>query len=786
MKRYLDLVPISAKIHRKQNRMSVFCIVFAVFLVTAIFGMADMFIRSQILMSQQEYGNWHIAINRISFEDAAVIAARPDIKTVSSYGVLNYRGERGYTLGGKNVIICGGDESYIGEIFDGMLSEGTFPKENGEALITENAAEGLGLNIGDVCRVDDPGGEGFYFTVSGFLKNTASIMSDDSYGIFLNPEDYCAVYPGVTNGQPDDYNMVFYVQFAHTGNIRGEITQLKAACCLSDEQVYENTKLLGLLGQSRDSFMMKIYAAAAVLVVLVLLAGILMIASSLNSNVAQRTEFFGLMRCIGATPKQVMRLVQREALSWCRLAIPAGVLSGAGVIWILCAILRYLSPEYFGAIPLFAVSAPGLIAGAGVGLVTVFLAARAPAKKAAGVSPLCAVSGNANHLQPVRRAANTKLFKIDAALGIHHARSSRKNLILMTGSFALSIILFLSFSVTIEFMEHSLTPLRPWTADLSIESPDNTCTVPEAFLDELKENPAVDLAYGRRLAYDIPAAVGKTKGEIDLISYESNQFGWAKDYLLEGSVEAAEAKVNTGLIIYGSQNEIQVGDTVTLDVNGKAEKIEIVGMLSDSPFHDLTDAGMIICSENTFRQITGQTDYTVIDIQLTNKATDEDVDAIHQMAGSNYTFSDERMGNSSTRGTYYCFLLFIYGFLVLIALITVFHVINSIAMSVAARTKQYGALRAIGLSNRQLSKMIIAEAVTYTVSGSIVGTALGLVCNKVLFGMLVSYQWGDSWSIPGKELGIILLTLLFAVILAVCAPTRKLRGMSIVDTICAQ
>ena len=41
MKHYLELVPISARVHRKQNRMSIFCIILAVFLVTAIFGMAD-------------------------------------------------------------------------------------------------------------------------------------------------------------------------------------------------------------------------------------------------------------------------------------------------------------------------------------------------------------------------------------------------------------------------------------------------------------------------------------------------------------------------------------------------------------------------------------------------------------------------------------------------------------------------------------------------------------------------------------------------------------------------
>lgn len=154
--------------------------------------------------------------------------------------------------------------------------------------------------------------------------------------------------------------------------------------------------------------MMQVYVAAAVLFVLVLLAGILMIASSLNSDVAERAEFFGLMRCIGATPKQVMRYVRKEALNWCRLAIPAGVFMGIVLIWILCFILRTLSPEYFDAMPAFSISLPSIIAGVVVGLLTVLLAARSLAKKAAKVSPLAAVSGNAGKAQPVRKAAGTR------------------------------------------------------------------------------------------------------------------------------------------------------------------------------------------------------------------------------------------------------------------------------------------------------------------------------------------------------------------------------------------
>ena len=63
-------------------------------------------------------------------------------------------------------------------------------------------------------------------------------------------------------------------------------------------------------------------------------------------------------------------------------------------------------------------------------------------------------------------------------------------------------------------------------------------------------------------------------------------------------------------------------------------------------------------------------------------------------------------------------------------------------MSVSARLKQYGAFRAIGVSMGQLSKMIVAEAFTYTIIGGVVGTVLGLFCNKLLFGMLISYRSG--------------------------------------------
>ena len=783
MKNYLDLVPISAKVHRKQNRMSIICIVLAVFLVTAIFGMADMFIRGQILQTQQENGNWHIGIRNISDEDATLISSRPEVAILADYGVLNYRGEQDYTLSGKNVVICGSSESHVTEIFN-TLDEGQFPTNENEALITNNAKDILDLEIGEQIVITLPNGDEMSYTISGFLNNAAKLMSEDSYGVFLTTEGFRAIYPNDISSNPSDYTMR-YVQFNNTRNIQHSIAEIKQQFGLSDEQVSENTELLGLLGQSSNSFMLQVYAVAVVLFILVLIAGILMITSSMNSNVAQRTEFFGMVRCIGTTPKQVMRLVRKEALNWCRFAIPLGVVGGIVLVWVLCAILRQLSPEFFGGMPAFSISYPSVIAGIVVGLLTVLLAARSPAKKASKVSPLAAVSGNANDLQPVKKAANTKFFKIETSLGIHHAKASKKNFILMIGSFSVSIILFLAFSVTIDFMNHTLTPLQPWTADISVISPENTCSVKAEYIEELRQNSAVKNAYGRMFAYNVPVIVNGEEKVVDLISYEDMQFDWAKDYLLSGSLEKAQSENNTGLIVFDSQNNIEAGNVITLNLNGSQADLEIAAVVSQCPFNNSPGVGKLICSEDTFRKLTGETDYTIIDIQLSKNATENDVRDIHSLVGSQYTFSDERMGNSNTRGAYYCFGLFIYGFLVLIALITLCNIINSIAMSVAAKMKQYGAFRAIGLSNRQLAKMIVAEASTYAITGIICGSILGITCNKVLFGKLITHHWGDAWSVPLVELGIIIVVVAIAVILAVRNPIKKMKETSIVDTISA-
>lgn len=780
MKHYLELVSVSAKQRRRQSRMTKLCIILSVFLVTTIFSMADMQIRNERNQSILNDGAWHAVFRNMTEEKAEMIMARPEVVKSSRYEAINYTVDQGYTLGGRETVICGMDETML-ELYPSLkLAEGIFPKEKGQAVITRNAQKQMGINIGDSLTLETPDGP-VSFSVCGISSDTSALLSRDVYGLFVNTDTYQEHFKEDTLAKDAE----LYVQFTVFCNIQKTIDDICSRLDIDPSSVGQNTKLLALMLQSDDPYMIQLYMSAGVLAVLVMTAGILMISSSMNSNVAQRTQFFGMLRCLGAARKQVVRFVRREALLWCGTAIPLGDFFSILVVWGLCAFLRWLTPTFFYGMPTFGISVPGLLAGAVLGLLTVLLAVRSPAKRASKVSPLLAVSGNSKKLPAARRAADTRVLPIDTALGIHHAMGSKKNFLLMSGSFAFSIILFLAFSTVVDFMHHSILPLRPYTPDISVISTDNTCSVPVSLEEKIKAVPAVKRVYGRSFAYELPVQINGEEASINLISYEENQFGWAEDMLFEGSISEAE-KGEGVLIESGESDAFSLGDKITMDTwDGKREVI-VTGTLSYTPFSRTEGVKTVICSEEMFWELTGEKDYTILDIQLNKNAADEDVDLLREMTGENFSFADQRLKNSEARGAYYSFSVFVYGFLAVIALISVFNIINSIAMSVSARMKQYGAMRAIGMSGRQLVRMIAAEAASYVLWGIIFGCAAGLPLNWMLYTSLVTSQYGTPWRIPVKALFVICTAVIFSVILAVCAPAKRIQKMSVVDTISEQ
>lgn len=777
MKHYLELVSFSAKRRRRQSRMTKICIVLSVFLVSTIFGMADMQIKNERNQSIQMDGAWHAVFRNMTDETAEMIAARPEVVKSGRYEAINYTVDQGYTIGGRETVICGMDESML-DLYPSLeIIEGEFPKEKDQAVITRNAQEQMGIKVGDTLTMETQEGP-LSFSVSGISGDTSSLISLDVYGLFLDIDTYREHFKDNTLSKDAE----LYVKFTKFCDIQETINDICSRLNIDPSSVGQNTRLLALMLQSDDPYMIQLYTAAGVLAVLVMVAGILMISSSLNSNVAQRIRFFGMLRCLGSTRRQVVKFVRREALLWCRTAIPLGVAGSILIVWLLCALLRWMTPTFFYGMPALGISVPGILAGAVLGLVTVLLAVRTPAKKASRVSPLTAVSGNSEALPAARRAARTRFFPVEAALGFHHAAGSKKNFFLMSGSFAFSMILFLAFSTVVDFMHHSLVPLRPYTPDVSVVSEDNTCSIAPSLLEEVKELPEVKRAFGRSFAYNLPVRINGKEAEVNLISYEENQFGWAEDMLGEGNI--SEAEEGKGVLLEtGEGKNFAPGDKITMDTPQGTREVTVTGTLSYTPFSRTDGVETVICSEELFRELTGEEGYTILDMQLTKAASDEDVDKIRKMAGEDVSFSDQRLKNSEARGAYYSFAVFVYGFLAVIALISVFNIINSIAMSVSARMHQYGAMRAIGMSGRQLVRMVAFEAGAYVGWGIVFGCGAGLPLNWLLYRSLVTSRYGSPWQIPTGALLIICSVLFFSVILAVYAPAKRIRQMSIVDTI---
>lgn len=529
-----------------------------------------------------------------------------------------------------------------------------------------------------------------------------------------------------------------------------------------------------------------LFLSAAVLFLLILAAGVLMISSSINSTVAQRTEFFGMMRCIGMSRAQIVRFVRLEALYWCKTAVPAGLVLGIGTTWGLCAVLRFLVGEEFTHIPLFGVSLIGIVSGSAVGVITVLLAARSPAARAAGVSPVAAVSGNTYDMGAGHYGTNIRFFKIEAVLGIRHAAAAKKNLILMTGSFALSIILFLCFSVLIDWVD-CVMPQSSSASDIDISSEDGTNSIDGELAEKIRGLEGVKRVYGRRNCSEVPAQLrGESAGinTVDLVSFDDFDLECLKkDGMLKRGSDLKKIHGDSSYVLTAADQDSawKIGTRIQLG----GEELEIAGLLKYDLFSadGLTDGVLtLITSSETFARLTGEMGYSLLMVQTDRNVSQKTVDEIRSMAGAEYQFHDRR--DEDTSGTYLAFVCCVYGFLTIIALVTVLNIVNSISISVSARMKQYGAMRAVGMEGRQITKMIAAETFVYALSGCAAGCGLGLPLCRWLYGTLISSHFVYAvWSLPWDSLLVIIGFVIFASSAAVYAPAKRIRNLSVTETI---
>ena len=134
MRSYLSLASIQAKAHKRQNRMTIFCIMLAVILITGVFTMADMEYRHETVRMMEKHGNWHIALKNITKEEAEAVSKEVWIKESCWYDVINYDLAKDYSISGKQTVVCGSDEDWDKIMF--CMRKGTLPKSEREIAVS--------------------------------------------------------------------------------------------------------------------------------------------------------------------------------------------------------------------------------------------------------------------------------------------------------------------------------------------------------------------------------------------------------------------------------------------------------------------------------------------------------------------------------------------------------------------------------------------------------------------------------------------------------------------------
>lgn len=772
MKSYLSLVPVSARVHKRQSRMTRLCIILAVFLVTAIFSLLEMWTNGQTEAMRSNHGDWHIVLQNMPEEKAGQIIENSDVDYSSWYDVINENADGSYAIDGKTVVVYGIEEAYAANIRNYPL-EGSYPQTEKEIAISVDARELFHVRIGDHITLSTPAGD-FSYTISGFYED------DEEFNDII---DGVCVYMGRTtfdevrtlNGLKPASR--FYVRFQSEKGLKRTIDGVKKQYHLTSENMDENTPVLSLLGASSDARVNALYPLAIACFVIILIAGIFMISSCMNSNVAQRTKFFGMMRCIGASKQQIVRFVRLEALNWCKSAIPVGCALGTVTCWMSCLILKFIVKGEWVDMPLFSVSISGILWGAAIGIITVFLAAQSPAKQAAKVSPIAAISGNTETGQKVVHAANTRFFKVETSLGVHHATGSKKNLILMTGSFALTIMLFLTFAACLDIVHKLLPSVSNFTPDLTISSQNESNSIDKSIAEEISEISGVESVFGMMFSIEYPVEINGNRSVVDLFSYGDYMLDSFKKSVVSGKLSKVYGNSQYVMANYSNHTSLDVGDKIEIGT----EELEIACVMSEG-VGSISGSPVIVCSEETYMRLMGEQNYAMLGVKLKDEVEDAAVNKIYELADGTI-ITDRREENTEVFGSYWVFRVAAYSFLAIISLITILNIMNSVSMGVSVRMKQYGAMRAVGMGSRQITRMIVAEAATYAICGTTIGMILGLLLHYLIYQKIVVTHFGGSWSLPFTTIGMVLLLVVFSCILSVYAPAKRIRNMPITATI---
>lgn len=434
---------------RKRNVIAIFAIVLTTLLFTSLFTIAMSMNTSYETYQFRQIGGYsHGTFKDVTQKQAAAIAAHPKVKEVGERAVIGVCIEGVFAKTPAEVSYMDKNctkWSYADPTTGRMPESGKEIAMDTAALKLLGITPKLGTQVTLTFRVGDKNQSAFdeseTFTLVGYWEY------DDLMPVhYLNvSEDYAKEIEakGIAAGmQP--FRTDLNVMMASGADIRGQMEQVDTDLGYTWEtRDGENSVRIGVnwgytTSQMASSMDMEMVIGIAAFLLLVIFTGYLIIYNIFQISVAGDIRFYGLLKTIGTTPRQLRRIIRQQAMALCVVGIPIGILLGYGVGAVLTPVV--MESSTFGASSATLSTSPVIFVGSALfALITVLLSCARPGRMAGKVSPVEAIKYTEAYgsKKKSRTSRGAKLHQMAFAnLGRNKSKT-----ILVVVSLALSVVL---------------------------------------------------------------------------------------------------------------------------------------------------------------------------------------------------------------------------------------------------------------------------------------------------------------------------------------------------------